>query len=453
MISNWIHQALIYVEQNPGYGYLFSFLISFLESLPIVGTIVPGSITMTAVGTLIGTDTLPLIPTFTSAIIGAFLGDFTGFLFGRLGEERIFNIWPFKKHRHWLEYGRAFFNKHGGKSVVIGRFIGPIRSAVPMVASLMGMSYSRFIVAGACSATLWSLLYIMPGFILGKYSKDVSHAEMAKWITLILIIIVVLTTLYVIYKASIYIYQKHYENKVDQFWGNLASKNKFFQFFSNPNLTWNATPLLLIGWICLLSIALISFIVIDPFCTLRLSHLYPNIIHYFKNHHLFEQIQFLAPFTPESIFLCLAVFATGTTALGCRKTIYSMINYGFILTLAYLAINHLNTDLFALTYQNLILWLPLAIITFSKATEYKSYTSSIYIIVGVVTFISNMALVLQRQLDIYTWILSWLIAAIIISIYCLFSFRLRNADKEALLDSIVVVLPYTFLLLIFISLF
>ena len=159
MLSQWIHQGLVYITNHPNFGYIFSFCISFLESLPIIGTIIPGSITMTAVGTLIGTGTLPLTPTILSAICGAFFGDFIGFLVGRLGEERIFSIWPFKKNKHWLEYGRSFFQKHGIKSVIIGRFIGPIRSAIPMIASLLGMSYSKFIIAGICSATLWSILY------------------------------------------------------------------------------------------------------------------------------------------------------------------------------------------------------------------------------------------------------------------------------------------------------
>jgi membrane protein DedA with SNARE-associated domain len=208
MPSNWIHESLAYITLHPEFGYAFSFLIAFLESLPIIGTLIPGSITMMAVGTLIGTGTLAIAPTFISAIIGAFLGDFTGFLIGRLGEKRIFNIWPFKNNQHWLNHGRHFFEKYGTASVIIGRFIGPLRSAVPMVASLLGMSYSRFIAAGACSASLWSLLYILPGYIVGKYSYHLSRQELTKWIGLIILIGLILACFYGLYRLIIWIYHR-----------------------------------------------------------------------------------------------------------------------------------------------------------------------------------------------------------------------------------------------------
>src|ERR1700730_18599141 len=143
----YIHSLINYLHLHPHIGWLMVFLIAFSESLPLLGAIIPGSVTMTAIGALIGSGAMPFTATLLWAIFGAFCGDYLSYWLGAHYKDRIRMIWPFRKYPHWLSLGENFFQKHGGKSVIIGRFFGPVRSAVPLIAGLMDMSSLRFIIA------------------------------------------------------------------------------------------------------------------------------------------------------------------------------------------------------------------------------------------------------------------------------------------------------------------
>ena len=81
-IEHYIHPMLAYFHQHPFLGELLTFIIAFIEALPIIGTIVPGSVTMTFIGILAGTGSLSVTLTFWMAVFGAYCGDCIGFGFG-----------------------------------------------------------------------------------------------------------------------------------------------------------------------------------------------------------------------------------------------------------------------------------------------------------------------------------------------------------------------------------
>src|SRR3990167_2952406 len=172
-----MESLISFMQQHRYLGELFTFLIAFAESLPIIGTIVPGSLTMTAVGIMIGSTILPPIPTLSWAVAGAFIGDYIGFWLGTHYKSRITEVWPFSRYPSWLNKSQAFFEKHGVKSIIIGRFIGPVRSTTPLIAGLMDMSIWKFFAAALPSAILWAILYVTPGIILGALSLEVPHGK------------------------------------------------------------------------------------------------------------------------------------------------------------------------------------------------------------------------------------------------------------------------------------
>ena len=180
-MEQYLQHILQYLHARPGLGELFAFLVAFAESLPVVGTIIPGTITMTVVGVLIGTGAVSGLLTLGLTSLAAFIGDCCGFILGRYCDGRIRTIWPFRKHPKWLAMGETFFEKHGGKSIVLGRFIGPARSTVPLVAGLLRLSWPRFIVAAIPSAVLWALMYTIPGIMLGVLSVEAPKGEGTKF--------------------------------------------------------------------------------------------------------------------------------------------------------------------------------------------------------------------------------------------------------------------------------
>ncbi len=186
MLESVAHGLVTTLHAHPNWGYFIAFFIAFIESLAIIGTIVPGSVTMTAVGALIGSGVLPATWTFIIAILGALSGDFISYWVGKYFDQRLANMWPFKNHPQWIPAGKLFFEKHGGKSVIIGRFFGPVRSFVPLIAGLLHMHPIYFLFAAAISATLWAFVYMMPGVLIGALSMELPPGLATKFILSIL---------------------------------------------------------------------------------------------------------------------------------------------------------------------------------------------------------------------------------------------------------------------------
>lgn len=149
-------------------------VIAFVESFAIVGIIVPGVVMLTIAAFIAGTGVLSLPAAMAWAFVGAVLGDGTSFLLGRYCHRYIYNIWPFTRHRRWIDQGEEFFRRYGVVSVAAGRFFGPVRPIIPLVAGALEMSPLSFYTVNVVSALGWAPLYILPGFLAGA-SVDYPH--------------------------------------------------------------------------------------------------------------------------------------------------------------------------------------------------------------------------------------------------------------------------------------
>lgn len=192
MIDNYLSYINHFLQTHAYLGLLFTFIVAFAESLPLIGTIIPGSITMSVIGILAGRGMIPIFSMVLWASIGAFIGDAIGFWIGKHFNERLRYMWPFAKHPKWLKLSEDFFAKHGGKSILAGRFVGPARSSVPLIAGLLKMTWPRFLIAAIPSAILWALVYMIPGILIGAISLELPHGMTTKFLLIALVIIVFL---------------------------------------------------------------------------------------------------------------------------------------------------------------------------------------------------------------------------------------------------------------------
>jgi membrane protein DedA with SNARE-associated domain len=151
-----------WLNNHPNFAGLVTFLISAGESVAIIGTIIPGSVMMTAIGALAGAGVIPLWSTIFWAIIGAIVGDGISYWIGFYFKDQLHYVWPFKQYPYLLGNGESFFRNHGGMSVFIGRFVGPVRALVPLVAGMLGVKPIRFAVANIASAIGWAPAYMLP---------------------------------------------------------------------------------------------------------------------------------------------------------------------------------------------------------------------------------------------------------------------------------------------------
>lgn len=200
-MSDIVSPLLQWLNDHPQLAGLATFIISAAESVAIIGTIVPGSIMMTALGTLAGAGVIPLWQTIFWAILGAIAGDGISYWIGHYFKDRLPKVWPFRSNPSLLRAGEIFFHKYGAMSVFIGRFVGPVRALVPLVAGMLGMKPLQFTVANVLSAIGWAPAYMLPGILLGAASLELPP-DIAIHVILVLLLLglFILLCLWFLYK-------------------------------------------------------------------------------------------------------------------------------------------------------------------------------------------------------------------------------------------------------------
>jgi membrane protein DedA with SNARE-associated domain len=183
----WLQALIDWVALHPESAGVAIFIISAVESLALIGILIPGVLILFAFGTLVGAGVLPVVPVLLWAFAGAVLGDQISFWLGWNLKERLWGIWPLSRYPQFVGKSERFFNKYGAASVFIGRFIGPIRPVIPAMAGMSNMPPLKFTLVNLSSAALWSPAYLLPGAVLGA-SMQVAGAVAAKMALLMILI-------------------------------------------------------------------------------------------------------------------------------------------------------------------------------------------------------------------------------------------------------------------------
>ncbi len=195
-----IHQLLDWIARHPDWLLVAVFVVALSESLAVVGLIVPGALLMVGAGALIGIGVAGFWPTMLVAIAGAIAGDGLSFWLGHHYRERLPGLWPFRNHPRWLEIGERYFRRHGGKSVLFGRFVGPVRPFVPVVAGMLEMPPQKFIATNVLSAVVWAPAYLLPGIAFGASVALAGQVAARLVVIVLLLVVLVWLTLWLIHR-------------------------------------------------------------------------------------------------------------------------------------------------------------------------------------------------------------------------------------------------------------
>lgn len=158
------------LEQLEYWGYWIVLLVTFLENSAFVGLIMPGDVTLLVAGLLASQGRLTLWLLILVASIGAILGDSTGYFIGRYGGIRFirrFGRYFFFKESH-LEKTQRYFDTHGGKTILFGRFVAVIKSLGPVAAGIGRMPYPTFLFYNVIGSILSVALYLTLGYFFGE---------------------------------------------------------------------------------------------------------------------------------------------------------------------------------------------------------------------------------------------------------------------------------------------
>jgi membrane protein DedA with SNARE-associated domain len=177
IVTAYLQSLLAFVALHPTLAIVTAFIMAFSEGLLIVGLFVPSTVVLVGIGSLAGLGRLPFWPAFIATILGAAAGDQLSYWIGRVCKGWLAEIWPFSRYRGLLKTGQQYFALHGGKSIVIGRFVPGIKAVVPGVAGMMGMGVIPFAVLNVLSAVAWAAVHLLPGLWAGLALTGLSAAS------------------------------------------------------------------------------------------------------------------------------------------------------------------------------------------------------------------------------------------------------------------------------------
>ncbi|MFS8039177.1 DedA family protein [Xanthobacter sp. AM11] len=167
-VQSIVAATTAFVKQNQGLAPAVVFGLAFGESLALVSFFIPATVLLLAIGALIEASGLHFFPIWLAAAAGAALGDALSYWLGFHYKERAKSLWPLSLRPDLVARAEDLFQRFGVWGVAIGRFFGPIRAVVPLVAGMFAMRQSHFQIANVASAALWAFVMLAPGAALFK---------------------------------------------------------------------------------------------------------------------------------------------------------------------------------------------------------------------------------------------------------------------------------------------
>ncbi|WP_343126629.1 DedA family protein [Buchnera aphidicola] len=227
--------------------YFFVFIISFLESIAFIGLFLPGLILMGGIGTLIGNGKLNFYYTWLLSFLGCYLGDFFSYFLGRIGRKKIKKTFFFQKYKNFIKKITKYLNKYNILTIIIGKFIGPIRPLIPITSGILKFSFSKFLILNFFSCIFWPIIYFFPGIFTYLTVNSINSIQNPKIYIffIILFFLNIFTFLWILYK-----------------WIFLLTKKKNFKIYKY-NITLKIGKILIIIFTSIIFFEII-FLILQP---------------------------------------------------------------------------------------------------------------------------------------------------------------------------------------------
>jgi membrane protein DedA with SNARE-associated domain len=168
-IEFWKNSVLEFVKTHQGYAPFVLGLMTFAESLAFVSLLLPTMTILIAVGFVLAAADIPFWQAWAGAVCGAFLGNWVSYAIGQRYKKTAYEVWPLSRNPRLIERGEDFFQRFGPWAVFLGRFFGPIRAVIALIAGIFLMPGVLFQAANLASASVWAFVILAPGAGLAQY--------------------------------------------------------------------------------------------------------------------------------------------------------------------------------------------------------------------------------------------------------------------------------------------
>jgi membrane-associated protein len=159
----------VVIKDFGAWSYLLLFAIIFAETGLVVTPFLPGDSLLFVVGAFAALGTLNLLWLFVVLVSAAIIGDSVNYSIGKVFGEKLLarGDHRFFKREH-VDRTHKFYEKYGGKTIILARFIPVIRTFAPFVAGIGKMSYTKFFVYNVTGALLWVGIFVLGGYFFGN---------------------------------------------------------------------------------------------------------------------------------------------------------------------------------------------------------------------------------------------------------------------------------------------
>ena len=161
--QEYSQEMIAFVRAHAAWAPAIMFVLAFAESLAFISLLIPAWGVLVAIGALVGPNGISFWPVWIAGSLGAALGDWLSYWIGVKIGPPVAHMWPLSKHPGLIPRGEAFVKNWGALAIVVGRFLGPLRASVPLVAGIFEMPYWRFQFAKFASAFLWAAVLLSVG--------------------------------------------------------------------------------------------------------------------------------------------------------------------------------------------------------------------------------------------------------------------------------------------------
>lgn len=163
MLEQFAHNIVEFVRAHSAWAAPIMFGLAFGESLAFISLLLPAWAALVGIGAILGSSGLSFWPIWLAAAFGAALGDWLSYWIGQKFGPSVAHMWPMSRHPEILPRGERFVRHWGAPAIFIGRFFGPLRASVPLVAGMFHMPFWMFQAANFSSALVWAAVLLLVG--------------------------------------------------------------------------------------------------------------------------------------------------------------------------------------------------------------------------------------------------------------------------------------------------
>lgn len=150
------------------WSYVLLFLVIFMETGLVVTPFLPGDSLLFAAGALAATGSFDVVTLWVTLSVAAFLGDTVNYWIGHFIGPKAFKDDSRLFKKQYLDKAQAFYNKHGGKAIILARYVPIVRTFAPFVAGIGKMNYRKFLMYNLVGGLAWVTIFVWGGYLFGN---------------------------------------------------------------------------------------------------------------------------------------------------------------------------------------------------------------------------------------------------------------------------------------------